>query len=74
MAIGNKQVATCMYKSFTGSSLMAALKANRNIVSVECNALQFIHSKLRAVSESPELLPDEDKDEDKDEEHKDEET
>lgn len=30
---------------------MAALKINRNIVAVECNAIQFLHSKLRAVSE-----------------------
>ena len=30
---------------------MAALKIGRNIISVECNAIHFIHSKLRVVSE-----------------------
>ena len=37
---------------------MAALKIGRNIISVECNANQFIHSKLRAVSELPDLQDD----------------
>ena len=30
---------------------MAALRINRNIISVESDPLQFLHSKLRAVSE-----------------------
>ena len=38
---------------------MAALKINRNIISVE---YQFMHSKLRAVSILPELPSNEDED------------
>ena len=42
---------------------MAALKINRNIVAVEYDALKFLHSKLRAVSEpsEPSGTPSEDK-------------
>ena len=45
---------------------MAALKIDRNILSVECDAMQFIHSKLRAVSILPDLPLNEDRN-DKDE-------
>ena len=49
---------------------MGALNISRNIIAVECDALQFLHSKLRAVSEpsGTVVMPSDEEDKEKDEE------
>ena len=37
-------------KILTGPSLMATINEMENIIAVENNSIQFLHSKLRAVS------------------------
>ena len=36
---------------FTGSTLMAALKMNRNCLCIDKDGIQFVHSKIRCVTE-----------------------